>query len=72
MKVVVLWSGGKECCLAYQKVIAQGHEVVYLLSYVYKEPYIFHSFPVMEVQSKALGIPQLKVKIKKDEDILRL
>src|SRR3990170_2412215 len=70
MRVVVLWSGGKECCLAYQKVIAQGHEVVYLLSYVYKEPYIFHSFPVMEVQSKALGIPQLKVKIKKDEDVL--
>ncbi len=70
MKVVVHWSGGKECCLAYHKVIAQGHEVVYLLSYVYKEPYIFHSFPVMEVQSKALGIPQLKVKIKKDEDML--
>jgi uncharacterized protein (TIGR00290 family) len=70
MKVVVHWSGGKECCLAYHKVIAQGHEVVYLLSYVYKEPYIFHSFPVMEVQSKALGIPQLKVKIKKDEDVL--
>ena len=70
MKVVVHWIGGKECCLAHHKVIAQGHEVVYLLSYVYKKPYIFHSFPVMEVQSKALGIPQLKVKIKKDEDIL--
>jgi len=70
MKVVVHWSGGKECCLAYHKVIAQGHEVVYLLSYVYKKPYIFHSFPVMEAQSKALGIPQLQVKIKKDEDIL--
>jgi diphthine-ammonia ligase len=70
MKVVVYWSGGKESYLAYHKVIAQGHEVVYLLSYVYKEPYIFHSFPVMEVQSKALEIPQLKVKIKKDKDIL--
>ena len=71
MRVVVHWSGGKECCLAYHKVIAQGHEVAYLLSYVYKEPYIFHSFPVMEVQSKALGIPLLKVKIKKAyEDIL--
>jgi diphthine-ammonia ligase len=70
MKVVVHWSGGKESYLAYHKVIAQGHEVVYLLSYVYKEPHIFHSFPVMEVQSKALGLPQLKVKIKKDEDIL--
>ena len=70
MKVVVLWSGGKESYLAYQKVIAQGHEVVYLLSYVYKRPFIFHSFPVMEVQSKALGIPQLKIKVKKDKDVL--
>jgi len=70
MKVVVHWSGGKESYLAYQKVTAQGHEVVYLLSYVYKKPHIFHSFPVMEVQSKALGIPQLKVKIKKDVDVL--
>ncbi|UCD26579.1 MAG: diphthine--ammonia ligase [Candidatus Bathyarchaeota archaeon] len=70
MKVVVHWIGGKESCLAYHKVVAQGHEVAYLLSYVYKKPYIFHSFPVIEGQSKALGIPQLKVKMKKDEDIL--
>jgi uncharacterized protein (TIGR00290 family) len=71
MRVVVHWSGGKECCLAYHKVVAQGHEVAYLLSYVYKEPYIFHSFPVMEVQSKTLSVPLLKVKIKKAyEDIL--
>ena len=69
MKVVVHWSGGKESCLAYHKAVAQGHKVVYLLSYVYKKPFIFHSFPVMEVQSKALGIPQLKIKIKKDEDV---
>jgi len=71
MKVVVHWSGGKECCLAFHKVIEQGHEVAYLLSYVYKEPYIFHSLPVMGLQSKTLGIPHLKVKIKKTyEDIL--
>jgi len=71
MRVVIHWSGGKECCLAYHKVIAQGHEVAFLLSYAYKEPYIFHSFPVMEVQSKALGVPLLKVKVKKAyEDIL--
>jgi uncharacterized protein (TIGR00290 family) len=71
MRVVVHWSGGKECCLAYHKVIEQGHEVAYLLSYIYKEPYIFHSLPVMELQSKTLGIPHLKVKIKKAyEDIL--
>jgi uncharacterized protein (TIGR00290 family) len=56
--------------LAYQKVIAQGHEVAYFLTYDYKKPHIFHSFPVMEAQAKALGIPQLKVKIKKDKDVL--
>jgi len=71
MKVVVHWSGGKECTLAHHRVVAQGHEVAYLLTYVYKEPYIFHSLPMMELQSKTLGTPQLKVKIKKAyEDIL--
>ena len=71
MRVVVHWSGGKECCLAYHRVVGQGHEVAFLLSYVYKEPYIFHSFPVMEVQSEILGVPLLKVRVKKAyEDIL--
>ena len=70
MKVVVQWSGGKESYLAYHKAIAQGHEVAYLLSYDYKQPHIFHSFPVMEAQSKALGIPHLKVKIKNDKDVI--
>ena len=71
MKLVVHWSGGKECCLALHKVVEQGHEVAYLLSYIYKEPYVFHSFPLMALQSKAVGIPQLKVKIKRSyEDIL--
>ena len=71
MRVVVLWSGGKECCLAYHKAIEQGHEVAYLLSFIYAEPYIFHNLQVMSLTSKALGIPQLKVKIKdRYQDIL--
>lgn len=71
MKVVVHWSGGKECCLAFHKVVEQGHEVAFLLSYVYKQPYVFHSFKLMELQSQTSGVPQLKVKIKKSyEDIL--
>lgn len=71
MKVVVHWSGGKECCLAYQKVQSQGHEIKYLLSYIYSEPYIFHSFKIMELQSKTMGTPLIKVKIRKAyEDIL--
>jgi len=68
MRVVIQWSGGKECCLAYHKVVEQGHEVAFLLTYIYMEPYIFHSLPLMELQSKTLGIPQLKVKVKKSYD----
>ena len=59
MKVVVHWSGGKECCLAFHKVVAQGHEVAFLLSYAYTKPYVFHSFKLMELQSQTLGIPQV-------------
>ena len=71
MKVVVHWSGGKECCLAFHKVIEQGHDVAFLLSYVYRRPYVFHSFKLMELQSQTLEIPQIKVKIKRSyEDIL--
>ena len=73
MKVVVQWSGGKECCLAYHKAVNQGHEVAYLITYLYRRPYIFHSLPLMELQSKTLGIPQLKVKIKDSyEDIFKV
>jgi len=68
MRVVVQWSGGKECCLAYHKAVEQGHEIAYLLTYIYRKPYIFHSLPLMELQSQTLGIPQLKVKVKKSYD----
>ncbi len=63
MRVVVHWSGGKDCCTALHKITEQGHEVAYLLTYVYMEPYVFHSLPVMDLQSKALGIPHIKIKI---------
>jgi diphthine-ammonia ligase len=71
MRVVLLWSGGKECCLAYHKAVKQGHEVAYLLTFEYMDPYIFHNFLLMSLTSKALGIPQFKVKIKDQyQDIL--
>ncbi|MGA2386507.1 MAG: hypothetical protein ABSG33_08240 [Candidatus Bathyarchaeia archaeon] len=71
MKVVVHWSGGKECCLAYHKVIAQEHQVACLLSFEYQRPYVFHSFQLMQLQSQTLGTPLKVVRIKKPyEDIL--
>jgi uncharacterized protein (TIGR00290 family) len=66
MKVIVHWSGGKDCCTALHKIVEQGHEVSHLVTYVYMEPYIFHSIQVAELQAKALGIPHLKVKVEGD------
>ena len=63
MKVVVHWSGGKDCCTALHKVVEQGHEVACLVTYIYMEPYVFHSFKVIEQQVKALGMPHQFVKI---------
>jgi diphthine-ammonia ligase len=68
MKVVVNFSGGKECCLAYHKAIEQGHDVTFLLTFKYMEPYIFHSFPIMELQSKTMGTPQIKAEIKNPKE----
>jgi diphthine-ammonia ligase len=63
MRVVVHWSGGKDCCTAYHKIIEHRHEVACLVTYVYMDPYIFHSFKVIEQQAKALGVPHVFVKI---------
>jgi len=72
LKLVVHWSGGKECCLALNKVLRQGHQVAYLLSFEYMKPYVFHSFPVMELQAQTLEIPLKKARIKRPyEDILK-
>jgi uncharacterized protein (TIGR00290 family) len=68
MKVVVNWSGGKECALAYYKAFEQGHDVAFLLTFKYMEPYIYHSLPIMELQSKTMGTPQIKVEIKNPKD----
>ena len=62
MKVIVHWSGGKSCA-ALRKVVEQGHEVAWLVTYIYMEPYVFHSFKVIEQQVKALGMPHQFVKI---------
>jgi diphthine-ammonia ligase len=72
MRVIVHWSGGKDCCTALHKVTEQGHEVACLVTYVYMEPYAFHSIPVAELQAKALGISHLKVKVSENrfDDII--
>lgn len=63
MRVAVFCGGGKDGYTAFHKAREEGHDVVYLLTFVYAEPYIFHSLLIAELHSQALGIPQLKVKV---------
>ncbi len=64
MKVAAIWSGGKDIYAACAHILMQGHNVVSLLTFDYMEPYVFHSLRIIELQSKALGIPQVKVGVK--------
>ena len=68
MKIVVNWSGGKECALAYYKACDQSHDVAFLLTFKYMDPYVFHSLPIMGLQSKTMGTPQIMVEIKNPKE----
>lgn len=58
MKVAVLWSGGKESCLACQRATAQGYDVAALVTFILDSwPSLCHPLSIMSLQSEALGIP---------------
>ncbi|MCW3977112.1 MAG: diphthine--ammonia ligase, partial [Candidatus Bathyarchaeota archaeon] len=64
MRVAVSWSGGMESCLACHKVLAQGYDVTCLVTFVLDSwPSMCHPLPLMRLQSKAIEIPHLKVKV---------
>jgi diphthine-ammonia ligase len=60
MRLAVLFSGGKDSCLALHKVLEEGHEVAYLLnvcprnfdSFMFHKPYL----NLLRKQSEELGI----------------
>ena len=60
MKLAVLFSGGKDCCLALRKVLSGGHDVVYLLSVFPKneDSFMFHKpfLDLLKRQAEGLGI----------------
>jgi uncharacterized protein (TIGR00290 family) len=64
MKVAVLWSGGKESCLAYERAMAHGYDVTALVTFILDSwPSICHPLSIMSLQSKALGIPHITLKV---------
>ncbi len=64
MRVAVSWSGGMESSLACHKVLAQGYDVACLVTFILNSwPSVCHPIPLMHLQSKAIDIPHLKVKV---------
>jgi diphthine-ammonia ligase len=65
MKVAISWSGGMESCLSLHKALKEGYDVAYLVVFVAETwPAFCHPLKIMELQSKSLGIPLLKLKVK--------
>jgi len=64
VRVGVLWSGGKESNLACQRIMAQGHEVAVLITYIFDDwPSVCHPLSIMSLQSEALGIPHVTLRV---------
>jgi diphthine-ammonia ligase len=64
MKVAVLWSGGKDSCLAYSKAMGLGHDVDCIVTFVGNKPFLCHPLRLMTLQSRALQIPHFRLHIK--------
>ena len=66
MKLAVLFSGGKDSCLALFKAKDQGHDIKYLLSIIPSsyDSYMYHkpSLKLLKRQAKELAIPLIMQK----------
>ena len=71
MKVAVLFSGGKDSCLALFKTM-QKHEVACLVSIISENPesYMFHTpnIHIVKMQAEAIGIPLFLRKTKGEKE----
>ena len=65
MKVAVSWSGGMESAISLNRILKEGeHDVEYLVAFVAETwPANCHPVPIMELQSKSIGIPLLKLPV---------
>ena len=78
MRLAVLFSGGKDSCLALHKVLAEGHEVVYLLNVFPRneDSFMFHKpfTDLLKRQGDELGIELVVMESegKKEEELIDL
>ncbi len=63
MRAAFLWSGGKDCCLSYQMAVNEGCEPLVLVTFMGDKPFLCHPLEVSALQSVALAVPQIRVKV---------
>lgn len=64
MRVAVSWSGGKDSCLAYQKALAQDHEICGIITFLWENPSLAHPLHIIELQAKAIKTKHFKAETK--------
>jgi diphthine-ammonia ligase len=71
MKVVCLWSGGKDSCFAYYKAKQLGYDVVTLLNFIHSdnEKVLSHGFcsDLILLQAENIGVPVVQEIMPKDK-----
>lgn len=78
MKLGILFSGGKDSCLAMHKAMKEKNEIACLISLISSNPesYMFHTpnIHVVEMQAEAIEIPLVKVETagEKEKELLDL
>jgi predicted ATP pyrophosphatase (TIGR00289 family) len=72
MKLGLLFSGGKDSCLALHKAIQEGHSIDYLLSVIPEnfDSFMFHKpyLNLLKRQAQELGIKLITIKSKGIQD----
>ena len=63
MKVAVSWSGGKESGLAFYRAMSEGYEISLLVTFIWETPMFHHPLELVELQSKAINVLHVKVKV---------
>lgn len=57
---VILWTGGKDSCLALYEALNSGYDVTTLVTFAPRNPqFLAHPLHVMELQAQALQIPHV-------------
>ncbi|MDI9644764.1 MAG: diphthine--ammonia ligase [Candidatus Verstraetearchaeota archaeon] len=57
MRVLVLWTGGKDSYHAYRKAKAMGHQAVSLVTFTGGEKFKCHNQDAMRLQARAMKVP---------------